>query len=100
MMSGRPLALMAKDPTATLRELEEAERELRETAERQITNMEEEAYFITLADYDIDGDDPSEAIDGAVDEIIQLAENIESDAIDWGECFKALIRARAKAKVA
>ena len=90
---------MTTKAKSKLAELIEAEQELRETAERQITNMEEEApeYFITQEELDECPDyDPLRAIDDAVKEVVQLAKNIESDAIDWGEGFKALVRARAK----
>jgi hypothetical protein len=81
----------------TLAELEEAERDLRETAERQITNLEEEAHFITLDELDkLDADERLDAINYEAIEIIQLAKNVEADVIDWAKSLRALVKARAK----
>jgi transposase len=39
-----------------------------------------------------------DAINYKIDEIIQLAKNVESNARDWAERFKALVEALAEAK--
>jgi hypothetical protein len=77
---------------APLAKLVAAEAEWRETVERQIQNLVDEAYFPGSIDSSTD------SIEDAVDEIIQLAKNVEADAIEWGRVAKACcVKWRAKA---
>jgi flavin-binding protein dodecin len=78
---------------APLAKLVAAEAEWRETVERQIQNLVDEAYFPgSIANSSAD------SIEDAVDEIIQLAKNVEADAIEWGRVAKACcVKWRAKA---
>jgi hypothetical protein len=79
-----------KKKKATLAELVKAEAEWRETAERQIENLVGEAYFPESID----------EVEDAVMEIVQLAQNVEADAIEWGKVAVACAKRQAKAKKA
>jgi hypothetical protein len=76
-----------------LSQLIELERDCRETAERQIVNLVDEAYFPGSV-----VNSSTDVIDGYVRDILQLATNIECDVREWGKAAKAVIKTRAKAE--
>ena len=78
---------------ATLAELDNLEVTLRETAERQIENLESEWVIVTPEDLDkLDAEAALEAIDCAFQDTTQLAQNIAEDFIDWAKVAKARVR--------
>jgi hypothetical protein len=83
---------------ATLAEFDEEELDWRETAERQIENLESYWHCPTPEELDeLSTDEAIDTVEGAVSENVQLAQNIEGDVHSWGEMAIARIRARAKA---
>jgi hypothetical protein len=83
---------------ASLAKLGDAEADWRETAERQIENLEGEWYIVPPEDLDgLDEDAALGQIDSAVSEVVQLAHNIEGDFVEWGKVAAARVKARAKA---
>jgi len=75
----------------SLGELIELERDWRETAERQIETLVDEAYFPGAV-----GNSSTDVIKGCVADIALLAKNVEADIDEWGRVAMALINARAK----
>jgi hypothetical protein len=84
-----------KNPT--LAELDEIEADWRETAERQINDLAGEVHFPTPEELDeLSAEDALDAVECAVEEYAQFANDFESDARDWYKAAIARIRTRAK----
>jgi hypothetical protein len=87
---------------ATLAEFDEEEAEWRETAERQVENIDSELEDNLPAPEELDELDADEAL-GIVERTAEanalLFTNAEADLRTWEQIAIARIRARAKAKV-
>jgi hypothetical protein len=83
----------------TLAEFDAVEADWRETAERQVENLEGYWYCPTPGELDdLSADKALSEVEYAVAENVQLARNIEADVTEWGKVAVARIKARAKAQ--
>jgi hypothetical protein len=84
---------------ATLSEFDEVEADRRETAERQIENLESYWHCPTPAELDaLDADEALSAVEYAAEQNAQLARDIEADVIEWGKVAIARVKAKAASK--